>query len=858
MTKIDDKVRALAASGFDVGAAMAPEADAGFGGQVRPFAGADVYWHPVMGAAAHEVHGGILERYLALGGPGPHPTTGERCFGFPLTDEVTTDDGLHRASRFEFGAIFWREHADPIFGALYSAWRARGGETGELGYSISPIAVGAGGRVQHYQRGSLLDRGGAAPLALRYVGPMLGQPALVALDPTAVDVPLYDAGTLDDVGPRPDLAGCFDGQLVLREVTAARAEIALAVTVVDGHRVHGRPVAGLRDRTLYDLCLRRADGGLVTIAAHALYAKADWVQFGLAHATDFHVARRNDQIPDWFAARGVALSAYNNFNDNLRDFVRAANRLHAAGTLDVVWATGDLVDYLFEPGDAEAGPGNFGLLEDLVLGRSPYPRGAARVEELQVPIFTGLGNHDYRKHPYDLAFAVSILGYEAAALENYRPFNIANAEAHQLWGVDYPVASATAGAAPVAWVHGWKHLAPAAAARFVAVDPAMQARTAYYFRQINRDGNYLVRAGAHRLAMLDSRWDAGITTGVWDVFWIKYLGGGTKAQRAFLGNGPPSVGLEAADVAVVERAVAEATDQSLVVLGIHAPLFDIEDHEYAHYFRETEHAQTSRDEIRAFGYAHTPGMQPTERLALEALDRRLASWFTLGEDFFKRGSRDPLLDANVSLGQGDRLLELCLGAGGRAIDLVLEGHVHHNAERGLGRDPAGGHRFFHDYYTENPAAYYPARHRAGMISERAEVRVQVGAVEAVGAPVTVREPGFEPFREVTVPGYAETLNTVVSRGADLADWWHDHRPLFVQTAALGPLEHTQQVERGEKPRPTFQGFRVLLVERNLIRASHVVRASEIKDPTVPLPWEPARLVGAVAPMTSARVGWRPR
>src|SRR5438132_4318895 len=104
MTKIADKYMKLRRQGFDMGSLIGEEEDAGFGGLLQRYERGQIYWHPVMKSEAHEVHGGILDTYLSLLGPG-NPVTGERYFGFPISDEVLTLDGLYAVSYFEFGAI---------------------------------------------------------------------------------------------------------------------------------------------------------------------------------------------------------------------------------------------------------------------------------------------------------------------------------------------------------------------------------------------------------------------------------------------------------------------------------------------------------------------------------------------------------------------------------------------------------------------------------------------------------------------------------------------------------------------------------------------------------------------------------
>jgi len=91
---------------LDLGAAQGPEQDAGYGGRVQVYANGRIYWHPHAGGA-HEVHGGILACYLALGGPGVDAASGQRLLGFPCGDEARTADERFPTQGFESGALTW-------------------------------------------------------------------------------------------------------------------------------------------------------------------------------------------------------------------------------------------------------------------------------------------------------------------------------------------------------------------------------------------------------------------------------------------------------------------------------------------------------------------------------------------------------------------------------------------------------------------------------------------------------------------------------------------------------------------------------------------------------------------------------
>lgn len=68
------------------------------GGGMLEYEHATVFALPDGGA--HEVHGPILEWYLAHGGP-------YGALGYPITDEKPTPTGVGRYNRFENGSIGW-------------------------------------------------------------------------------------------------------------------------------------------------------------------------------------------------------------------------------------------------------------------------------------------------------------------------------------------------------------------------------------------------------------------------------------------------------------------------------------------------------------------------------------------------------------------------------------------------------------------------------------------------------------------------------------------------------------------------------------------------------------------------------
>jgi len=139
MSAIDDKYDSLKASGRDLGAAQGREEDAEAGGRVRRYENGHIYWSSATGA--HMVRGGILDLYLARGGPGVNPATGGRDLGYPTLDEEFVPGTNAPHNLFEWGAIYWTPGTGGV--VLVGNW-AHAGKT--LGLPLSnPVDV-AGGR----------------------------------------------------------------------------------------------------------------------------------------------------------------------------------------------------------------------------------------------------------------------------------------------------------------------------------------------------------------------------------------------------------------------------------------------------------------------------------------------------------------------------------------------------------------------------------------------------------------------------------------------------------------------------------------------------------------------------------------
>ncbi|KAM3078235.1 hypothetical protein ACMFMG_002466 [Clarireedia jacksonii] len=90
--------------------------------------------------SAFEVHGEILERYIANHGE-------EGKLGYPLTDEMWTPDHKCRFNKFTRGALFWTATTgvSMICGEIYKKWMSVDGLQGIMGYPISDECWTPGG-----------------------------------------------------------------------------------------------------------------------------------------------------------------------------------------------------------------------------------------------------------------------------------------------------------------------------------------------------------------------------------------------------------------------------------------------------------------------------------------------------------------------------------------------------------------------------------------------------------------------------------------------------------------------------------------------------------------------------------------
>lgn len=694
----------------------------------------------------------------------------------------------------------------------------------QLGEPVGEEFAVSNCRARFFERALLLSDGGSR-IAIDLGLPMIGRPHIATGDatrlPAAVTIP-------NSTWPIAKLEKAIEeavrGRLFVAATGRPEARVPLAARVGPG--ATGRaaitlaPVGPLEDRCLYDVIARVGDveGRL---APHALYYRANWENFGLAHITDMHVARRIDSFRGLLREMGrtTGANALYNWNDRFRGFVRYANQLHAEGRLDVIVATGDLYDYTFEDDDNPSGEGNASWLRKLVLGEAPGPE-FPDVEALRVPIFLVPGNHDYRKHPYRLLF--SFMGIET--ITNFSGYNLGVGDAlaltHRLAGTRGTAIPEEGESGARRQVEYFEDGNPPFRSAIGPLDP------------------FVVKLGPHRIALVDSAHDAGVPHDLLDLVKTK-LGWGTEDQRTFVGGSPNCRGVTDQAYDVVIRALDETPDEGLFVVALHAPLFNPWNNEYPYFLRQTQRAADPDDRQTLSFIARHAQMDATD---VDAIKRKHPHWFPATRSiegrvtdhrrpsFASRVDNADMLDHGVSRGKTVALTKRLAGGSGarRPADVVLAGHTHRHNEFIVRPTVDGSLAFSMDFYTQNPTSYYATRfttkHTATPVTDVTYLDVVEGAPASA---MPERGSGEEAYNYVLrIPPYANPLD----KTGDVHGWWQAHRPLVLQTGALGPLD-TAQV--------SFSGFRLLAVKNNLVEKVHFLSSERLERAGWRLPWEAA-------------------
>jgi uncharacterized protein with LGFP repeats/glucose/arabinose dehydrogenase len=118
-------------------------------GRYNHFQAGSVYWHPNTGA--YELHGSIKAVWAQLGWE-------KSVLGYPTTNETATPDGVGRYNHFQGGSIYWHPAAGAheVHGAILGRWVALGWERSYLGYPTSNEFTVSGGKRSNFEHGYIV------------------------------------------------------------------------------------------------------------------------------------------------------------------------------------------------------------------------------------------------------------------------------------------------------------------------------------------------------------------------------------------------------------------------------------------------------------------------------------------------------------------------------------------------------------------------------------------------------------------------------------------------------------------------------------------------------------------------------
>ena len=135
----------IGASGGYLGVPVSDERDTP-GGRANAFANGAIYWSPTT--SAHAVQGAIGLKYMVLGSTGS-------LLGFPIGEEAAVPGG--RVSAFQGGNIYWgpTTSAYEVHGPILDSYLARKGPAGGLGLPVSDVQGVPGGQQTLFQHGIL-------------------------------------------------------------------------------------------------------------------------------------------------------------------------------------------------------------------------------------------------------------------------------------------------------------------------------------------------------------------------------------------------------------------------------------------------------------------------------------------------------------------------------------------------------------------------------------------------------------------------------------------------------------------------------------------------------------------------------
>jgi hypothetical protein len=646
----------------------------------------------------------------------------------------------------------------------------------------------------------------------------------------------------------------------------------------------------LKERGLYELVMNLPGRLGHTISPNCVYVKKDWSNFGFIHVTDVHVNRRHDHFANILraAAEDKTLGSLapwaegaekcQNFNDNFRHFIRYANSLYDQGKLDFILNTGDLVDTItegfadmedFSPdGRYSHSAGNFLFFEQLVLGKNPSTDNVRKTpnERLRVPMFTILGNHDYRYHTFKLRFRIDTTKLELPFLLSGDPviitgmfiakhlvkehltlemFDAHGLKAHEAdlltWGLGKykeTVQSLSNDTSPALLPP--QNTIAGDAIKMVALDKTEEFQR-YYHVKINRNNSYVLKVGRHRFVMLDVKHDIDIPLGgagaIFEYIW-KFIVDRSEGQEDAFSGGPQSKGFDTDQLRLVEQAISEAklgAEKGIVVIGIHNGPINLKTGAPPNFLRATIHPHLDPQVVKDYLTRQKGDENTLEQAAKEG-------WRFSGTPFFKSGSNGFMLDTGFAKENSNEFMKVCAGTefqNGKNADLILYGHHHQHVEYIIKweNEQMNNLAYYTDHFTFNPSRYYCSPNTLpGEEDDPVRIIIKEGADPTKLDPIKLKEIHDETGKEYEVweletPPYANSFE----KQANKAEWWRIHSPLYLESAALGPLDTNDRRDPEFNKMANnglhFQGARLIRVENNIISTIETIRLSEMRLPS---------------------------
>ncbi|MCQ9677918.1 LGFP repeat-containing protein [Corynebacterium sp. BF-R-2] len=117
----------------------------------QDFQGGHVYTHNTLPLSQASIQGAIYDKWQSMGAQNSE-------LGYPISDELTTPDGIGRYNVFEGGMIYWtpKHGAHSVSGGILFSWATQGYERSAYGYPIGDVFINNQGRQEQNFEGGVL------------------------------------------------------------------------------------------------------------------------------------------------------------------------------------------------------------------------------------------------------------------------------------------------------------------------------------------------------------------------------------------------------------------------------------------------------------------------------------------------------------------------------------------------------------------------------------------------------------------------------------------------------------------------------------------------------------------------------